>query len=1294
MRLKFQLSCCLPLLVGLCLSLVATNLHATHIVGGEMGYTCLGDNQYEIRLTIYRDCENGNPNAYFDDPASIGVFDVNNVLLQDIRINLMGDDTLSPVLTNECLVVPPDVCVHTTTYRTIVELLPRPGGYQLAYQRCCRNVTIQNIVEPLATGATYGVVISERALQECNSSAEFLQWPPLYICANEPIIFDQSAIDIDGDSIVYRLCTPLQGATPNIPQPQPPNAPPYAEIVWNDPPYNVNNMLNGIPGSAPLEINAITGLLTGTPTTQGQFVVGICAEEYRDGELISTSRRDFQYNVGICGVTTAAFFAPEIQCDGLEVDVLNGSVGTTSFLWIFGDPENPLGTSTEPNTSFVFPDTGLYSISLIAAPGEPCADTFFQQIQLLPLTLQPAFSIDTLSCGDSLVLQLNDLSVDELSEIQSWSWYLNGELFSMEQSPLLVITEQGDYNIELRLVAANGCENAILTSVADVSFILETLPNNDFLICPGESVFLNPAFLPQYDYLWSPAASLSDPTAPNPEASPTETTTYELVLTDPQSGCVANRSIGVMVSEALEVSIDSDQQPCAAEITLTATSNNGIRYLWSPVADFSSQVTESASYQVTPFGTQTYYLQVFNEADCMVLDSITITSLAVNLAVNTPDTAACLGESLQLEVTNLDPADNLTYQWQPADQITSGANTAAPIITPIGAGEQWYTFTAINQHGCELMDSIQVTVVDLTEFGAGLTFDQCSGSTVVFSAEDPAAGIYQWHFGDPSAPTATGNGSPVLYTYPSAGTYEVIVTIPAFLDCPDTLLLEVVVEEQGEVNPNFDWEYLSCGDSATVLITDLTTAQNTTIIGWEWLINGTPSGNSPTLEIDLDSTQMIPVSLLTTAENGCQDTLSQILTIPLIDLDLEEELSLCPGASVALNPQGSSAYEYQWSPVGDLDDSTVANPQASPLVTTTYSVTVTDPNSICSRVGEVLVNVAPVMEYTSSPDTTTCANTWQLFVESDQAVTYLWAADPDFLSVLGNTEVLEVNPGPGSTFYFQLTDGQGCSVVDSVNIDGQGVNLELPPGATICRGDSVSLSVASLGPAVITDYLWSPAPEVLLGQGTSEVVVTPSNTTTFTVSATNEFGCTGEASTLVTVFQLQPPLSVTPAIDTLRPGESITLMATDDPSYNYFWSPASSLSATDIPNPVASPEETTTYELVITDANGCTNQVEVLLVVFDAPCMAPYIFVPNAFTPNGDNLNDVLRVEGNVIDEFYFVIYNRWGEEVFATNSQSDGWDGTYKGKELSSDVYGYYLEVSCFGGERYTAKGNVTLLR
>ena len=90
-------------------------------------------------------------------------------------------------------------------------------------------------------------------------------------------------------------------------------------------------MLNGAPGGEPLAIDLHTGLLTGLPNTIGQFVVGICIEEYRNGVLISTTRRDFQYNVGVCGQAAAAFFTPDVQCGNFTVQVQNQSLGGSSY---------------------------------------------------------------------------------------------------------------------------------------------------------------------------------------------------------------------------------------------------------------------------------------------------------------------------------------------------------------------------------------------------------------------------------------------------------------------------------------------------------------------------------------------------------------------------------------------------------------------------------------------------------------------------------------------------------------------------------------------------------------------------------------------------------------------------------------------------------------------------------------------------------------------------------------------------------------------------------------------------
>jgi gliding motility-associated-like protein len=86
--------------------------------------------------------------------------------------------------------------------------------------------------------------------------------------------------------------------------------------------------------------------------------------------------------------------------------------------------------------------------------------------------------------------------------------------------------------------------------------------------------------------------------------------------------------------------------------------------------------------------------------------------------------------------------------------------------------------------------------------------------------------------------------------------------------------------------------------------------------------------------------------------------------------------------------------------------------------------------------------------------------------------------------------------------------------------------------------------------------------------------------------------------------------------------------------------------------------------------------------------------VPNAFSPNNDGKNDVLYVRGNFIQTMYFTVYDRWGQKMFETRNQNEGWDGTYKGKKLDPAVFGWYVEGTCEVGEKFFKKGNVTLLR
>lgn len=365
---------------------------ATHIVGGELYYDCLGGNQYKITLKIYRDC-GPNSQAPFDDPANISVFGSNNQLLVNLSLFFPGATDVPFVATNPCFQAPPNVCVEEAIYETTVDLpVSATGIITLAYQRCCRNNSILNIVSPQNTGSTYTETVPASSQIVCNSSPRFTNFPPIALCVGDSLIFDHSATDPDGDSLVYQLCSTYQGADPNNPQPVPTSNPPFDPIIFQAP-YTQNSPIASTP---PITINSQTGLLKVYPNQQGQYVVGVCAQEYRNGVLIGTHRRDFQFNVTVClSNVHSAFELPVdlptnaqgqiISCGDYEMTFDNQSINGSNYFWDFGvlTTNTDVSTATEP--TYTYADTGVYHIMLVANPGFFCADTAFQTLVIKPL---------------------------------------------------------------------------------------------------------------------------------------------------------------------------------------------------------------------------------------------------------------------------------------------------------------------------------------------------------------------------------------------------------------------------------------------------------------------------------------------------------------------------------------------------------------------------------------------------------------------------------------------------------------------------------------------------------------------------------------------------------------------------------------------------------------------------------------------------------------------------------------------------------------------------------------------
>jgi gliding motility-associated-like protein len=392
----------ISLIMMLCTS---WEMYAEHIIGGEIYYAYQGNNVYTITMRVYKDCANSE--TPFDANAVVGIFETSTGnYYDDISIALINSNVeLVPTQSNDpCNILPPNLCIERATYTANVTLPPLAGGYTIAYQRCCRVAGITNLAFDLQGTTLVANIPDTDALGEFNSSAVFTELPPVTICINSDFYFDQSAQDPDGDVLVYSLCDPLRGGTNTDPAPNPPSGPPYNPVAW----AAGFNATTPIPGSPSISIDPQTGIISGIPTDLGIFVIGICVSEYRNGVLINTVSRDFQYRIIACASAVSEFPTMENStydvCSDLTVNFTNlapnGSNAT--YLWDFGVPGTLTDTSNDPEPTFTFPEPGIYNITLTTNPGLDCQDESSHLYTVYPAvvpTILPT-TIDTYNCID------------------------------------------------------------------------------------------------------------------------------------------------------------------------------------------------------------------------------------------------------------------------------------------------------------------------------------------------------------------------------------------------------------------------------------------------------------------------------------------------------------------------------------------------------------------------------------------------------------------------------------------------------------------------------------------------------------------------------------------------------------------------------------------------------------------------------------------------------------------------------------------------------------------------------
>ena len=383
-----------------------------------------------------------------------------------------------------------------------------------------------------------------------------------------------------------------------------------------------------------------------------------------------------------------------------------------------------------------------------------------------------------------------------------------------------------------------------------------------------------------------------------------------------------------------------------------------------------------------------------------------------------------------------------------------------------------------------------------------------------------------------------------------------------------------------------------------------------------------------------------------------------------------------------------------WLISDGLNCSECFDPVASPQTTTDFVAQLTTAEG-CDIIDTVRVNVLTQQNISAGEDRTICNGETTLlngqFLYPDQSVADSFAWTP--VASLDLPTLLNPEAMPTETTTYALNIfSENCVLTDSVIIEVVNQTEVEATGAIVCLGDTAQLNV--IGAA--DNFTWSPA-EGLSDPNIANPTVTATEDMIYTLVASLS-SC--QADTVeVSVVTKDLPRATLSSVYTML-GETPILMEIENTSmdYIYNWSPATGLSCTDCANPTVTLNQNMNYTVEVTDVfTGCSKVLETS-VRLQSFCGEDLVGIPNAFTPNGDGINDVLEIKYSsslIIENYKFQVFDRWGGMLFETDNINEQWDGTVGGKNVAAGVVIYFMEFPChLDGKMLQKKGDITIHR
>lgn len=770
-------------------------LQATHLIGGEITYSCLGSSQYEIKVTIYRDCGPTNSNGTgFDGEGVITIYTGDNNFYSELDHGIAYETIVEDTFTDECLSIPPELCVEKGVYTVVTTLPPNSQGYKIVYQRCCRNEQVMNILNPEDFGSSLVGYIPSLLDASCNSSPQFSMHPPLALCMGSEIEIDQSAFDADGDSLVYSFVAPYHGASEFDPLLTSP--PPYTPVLWE----TGYSDIYPIDSSPTISVNSETGIITGVPTQEGFYVFGIKVEEYRNGIYLGEIIRDFRFLVVDCEIATSSVPIADIYCEGLVVDFENNSENAYEYVWDFGDVTSVEDYSNEFEPSYVYPDSGTYQVTLIANPDSYCSDTAQVEFSLHP-DLYPWFVLPEIICEEDALYDFVGDGVIPPDASFLWDFGYNAvEQFSTDLNPNGVsFTNAGIQEISFS-VSYLDCDETYSASLLTAGEDLLGINISDNVVCEPDEVVLSAITsspISDLNFEWD----LGNGMVVN-DVSPTvgyDAGTYDvsLFVVNTETGCESSvEELDWITVYPQPISIfNADQiSGCVPlEVNFENLSENADAFAWYSNGEFIGNEA-NLSYTFNE-GVYEVSLQAMSEVECAQDDFSSIEIVSMPEVIADFEVVYDCNENLEIQLQNTS-VEYLFHTWSFGD----GQFTNNEIATYQFEEEGNYAINLVveNENSCNESDSltIPITVALPPEVDFGVVvYEDCQEGVIQFDNYSMLSNFdevssWEWSYGDGSS---SGNfeGS---HTYNEEGVYQVELNVETELGC------EVNHEEIVEVN--------------------------------------------------------------------------------------------------------------------------------------------------------------------------------------------------------------------------------------------------------------------------------------------------------------------------------------------------------------------------------------------------------------------------------------------------------------------------------------------------------------